>query len=278
MARSIKRAWWALAFMFAAVQMVLTLFPLALPIDGTGGYFSIDLVSPPVIGYLLGPFYGTVSVLFGTFMAVVVDPWSAGGFMGTLGILAGIFVGIPPAAGALVAGLIRNGRNRIVSLFFIIAIGLFLITQVGLLVYSFLWLHIITLLLSFLFLIPHFKKHLKNGMNLSAGTSYSKVAIAIWLLVFISVMADHLVASVIRAYIFLAVPADSIAVVYTGVTFIYPIERILASIAGAIIIILIAVAITGQNLHLPTRPTHEKEIVSIEPSNQESLPTPSSAE
>ncbi len=272
MARTLKRAWWALTFVFAAVQMVLTLFPAALPIGGTGAYFSIDFISAPIIGYLLGPFYGTVSVFFGTFIAAIVDPWSAG-FWGIFGFLGGIFAGMPPATGAFVAGLIKKGRHRMVPIVFLVTIGLFLITQIGLLVYSFLWLHIIALLFSFLFIVPQFKKHLNDGLDLSAGTINSKVAIAIWLLVFISVMADHTVASVMRAYVFLAVPPDLIAVVYTSVIFIYPVERILASITGAFITILIAVAVTREDLHLPTRPTKEKAAILIGPLKEEDLAT-----
>jgi len=248
--------------------MVIMLFPATLPIDGTGGYFSLDLVSAPVIGYLLGPFYGTVSVFLGTFIAVVVDP-SAAGMMGVFGLLGALLAGIPPATSAIVAGLIRKGRHRVVPLIFIVTIGLFLITFVGLLSFSFLWLHIIALSLSFLFLIPQLKKHLENGLNLTAGTSYSRVAVSIWLLVFISVMADHIVASVMRAYLVLAAPATVVSIIYTLVIFIYPIERILASIAGGFVTFLIAIAITRKNLYLPTRPIAEQEAIPFDTTSQE---------
>jgi hypothetical protein len=270
MARSLKKAWWALTLVFAAVQMVITLFPATLPIGGTGAYFSIDLISAPIIGYLLGPFYGAVSVLLGTFIAAASDPWVIG-LWGPFGIIGALLVAIPPAMGAFVAGLIRKGRHRTVPIVFIVTIGLFLITRVGLIVFSFLWLHFIALSLSFLFLVPQLKKPLKDGLNLAEGTSYPKVAIALWLLVFISVMADHIVASVMRAFVYLAAPAELVSLIYTEVIFIYPIERILASIVGALVTVLIAVAITRVNLYLPTSPIREEEVVPIESSNQDAL-------
>jgi hypothetical protein len=250
--------------------MVITLFPANIPVAETGSYFSLYFVSAPVIGYILGPFYGTVSVLLGTFIAAVYDPWAAG-VMGSMGILGALLAGLAPATGASVAGLIRNGRYRTVPLFFIVTIGLFLITRVGLLAFSFLWLHFIALLLSLLFLVPDFKNYLEDGLNLSDRTNYSRVALAFWLLVFISVMADHIVASVLRAYLFLGVPAEFLMTLYTDVIFIYPIERVLASIVGAFATILVAVAITKADLYLPTHTIQGKEVVSAEPLNDEDL-------
>jgi hypothetical protein len=270
MARFVKRAWWSLTCICAAVQMVITLFPATFPIDATGGYFSIALVSGPIIGYLLGPLYGSVSVLLGTFLAAVVDPLATGVF-GTLGFLGGFLAGLPPTTGAFVAGLIKKGRRRIVPSVFIVTIVLFLITRIGLLVFSFVWLHIIALFLSLLFLVPQLKNHLESGLNLSPETSYSKAAIAIWLLVFISLMADHIVASVIRAYLFIAVPAEIISIVYFDVIFIYPVERILASIVGGLVTILVGVAVIRANLHLPTHLLKGKEFVSIDSLTEEDL-------
>jgi hypothetical protein len=270
MARSVKKAWWSLTCIFAAVQMVITLFPVTFPIDATGGYFETGLVSGPIIGYLLGPFYGSVSVLLGTFLAAVVDPLAAG-VLGTLGLLGGFLAGLPPATGAFVAGLVKNGRRRTAPAVFVVAIGLFLITRVGLLAFSFIWLHIVALFLSLLFLVPQLRDYLEGGLNLSPERSYSKAAIAIWLLVFISLMADHIVASVIRAYLFIAVPSEMVSIVFIDVIFIYPIERILESIVGAFVTLLIAVVITRANLYLPTRPISGKEADSIEPIDEETL-------
>ncbi|MHA2602199.1 MAG: hypothetical protein AM324_008735 [Candidatus Thorarchaeota archaeon SMTZ1-83] len=284
MARSVKKAWWALSCIFAALQMVIVLFPATLPIGGTGGYFSIDLVSAPFIGYLLGPLYGTVSVLLGTFIAFVVDP-SAAGVLGTIASFipafpwVGAFIaGIVPATSAFVAGRIRTGRYRAVPLVFILLIVFFLLTPVGPLALSFLWLHIVALVLSVLILVPRFKKHLESGLSLSDDASVYVGAITIWLLVFISVVADHLVASVMRAYLFFAVPPTLVLDIYTAVIIIYPIERIIASLIGGFIIVLLATTLTRANLHLPTRAVPEEEdTILVEASSQESQTLPDKA-
>jgi len=270
MARSLKKAWWALTFVFAAVQMVLTLFPANIPIAGTGIHFSINLISSPIIGYLLGPFYAAVSVFLGTFVGAIIDP-SIATLMMSLGILGTLLVAIPPTSCAFVAGLIRKGRHRLVSFFFVFAIGLFLFTRIGLASFSFLWLHIIALFLSLLLMVPQFKNHLKEGLDTSEGTSYPHTAIAVFLLVFISVMADHIAASVVRAYLLLPVPIEYLSFIYSEVILIYPIEGILAAIVGTIATILIAVAISRANLYLPTRPIAGKELDSIGPLNEKAL-------
>ncbi|MFW9911238.1 MAG: hypothetical protein ACFFEU_02150 [Candidatus Thorarchaeota archaeon] len=270
MARSLKKAWWALTFVFAAIQMVTTLFPANIPIAGTGIHFSINLISAPVIGYLLGPFYAAVSVFLGTFVGAIIDPSTATLLM-PLGILGALVAAIPPTTGAFVAGLIKKGRHRVVPLVFIVAIGLFLFTRIGLASLSFLWLHIIALFLSLLFMVPQLKNFLKEGLDISAGTSYPQATIAMFLLVFISVMADHIVASDVIAYLLLPAPVEWVSFIYSEVILIYPLEGILEAIVGTIATILLAVAISRANLYLPTHPIAGKEIDSIEPLKEEAL-------
>ncbi|MFX0054264.1 MAG: hypothetical protein ACFFAX_14045 [Promethearchaeota archaeon] len=270
MARSLKKAWWALTFAFAAIQMVTTLFPANIPIAGTGIHFSINLISAPVIGYLLGPFYAAVSVFLGTFAGAIIDPSTATLFM-SLGILGALIMAIPPTTSAFVAGLIKKGRHRVVPLVFIVAIGLFLFTRIGLASLSFLWLHIIALFLSLLYMVPQLKNHLTEGLDISEGTSYPQAAIAMFLLVFISVMANHIVASDVLAYLLFPVPVELVSFIYSGVILIYPLEGILEAIVGTIATILLAVAISRANLYLPTRPIAGREIDSIEPLEEEAL-------
>jgi hypothetical protein len=237
---------WALVGVFAAVQLVMTAFPITFAI-GVGGILSLGLVAAPIIGYLLGPFFGTISVLIGSFLGVSINV--------ALHPLA-MFTPIAPAAGALVAGSLRVKKPIVVPLVYIAAIAIFLVSPIAGLSYTFLWFHIIALILSLLFLMPFFREKLEGGLEMDVNVGYGIGVVSIWLLSLISVLADQLVGSTIGAFYFLTVGLDvpTLAGIYTGIIFIYPIERILASIIAAFVIVALAKFLAKTYFDLPTTP------------------------
>ncbi|MFW9800730.1 MAG: hypothetical protein ACFFD9_09855, partial [Candidatus Thorarchaeota archaeon] len=88
---------WALTGIFAAVHLVITLIPYSLSVSGTG-VISFGMISASIVGYLLGPFFGTVSVLIGSYLGIFINPEVA---------LLGLTTPIATATGALAAGLLR---------------------------------------------------------------------------------------------------------------------------------------------------------------------------
>ncbi|MBE0526428.1 MAG: hypothetical protein IH631_05760, partial [Candidatus Thorarchaeota archaeon] len=64
---------WALTGIFGAVHFVITLIPFNIALGG-GGEISFGLVSAPIIGFLLGPFFGVISVLIGSLLAIFINP------------------------------------------------------------------------------------------------------------------------------------------------------------------------------------------------------------
>ncbi|MHA2068521.1 MAG: hypothetical protein ACXABY_29515 [Candidatus Thorarchaeota archaeon] len=237
---------WALVGIFAAVQLVMTAFPFTFAFGG-GGFLSLGLVAAPIIGYLLGPFFGTISVLIGSFLGVSINV--------ALHPLA-LFTPIAPAASALVAGSLRVKKPIVVPLVYVAAMAIFLVSPIAGLSYTFLWFHIIALILSFLFLIPLFREKLENGLEMDANVGYGIAVVSIWLLSLISVLADQLVGSTIGAFYFLTLGLDvpTLAGFYTGVIFIYPIERTLASIIAAFVIVALAKFLARTYFDLPTTP------------------------
>ena len=56
---------WALTGIFGAFHLVLTFIPYSVLGMG-GGFLTWGMVSAPIVGFLLGPFYGTIAVLAGS--------------------------------------------------------------------------------------------------------------------------------------------------------------------------------------------------------------------
>jgi len=237
---------WALVGIFAAVQLVMTYFPFTFAIGG-GGILSLGLVSAPIIGYLLGPFFGTISVLIGSFLGVALN---------VAAHPLAMFTPIAPAASALVAGSLRVKKPIVVPIVYIAAIAIFLVSPIAGLSYTFLWFHLIALILSLLFLMPLFKNKLAGGLELNENMGYGIGVVSIWLLSLIAVLADQLVGSTIGAFYFLTLGMDvpTLAGFYTTVIFIYPIERTLASIIAAFVIVALAKFLAKTYFDLPTTP------------------------
>jgi hypothetical protein len=237
---------WALVGIFAAIQLVMTYFPFTFAIGG-GGILSVGLVSAPIIGYLLGPFFGTISVFIGSLLGV------------SLNVAAhplAMFTPIAPATSALVAGSLRVKKPVVVPIIYIAAMAIFLVSPIAGLSWTFLWFHVIALILSLLFLMPLFRDRLAGGLELNDGVGYGIGVVSIWLLSLIAVLADQLVGSTIGAFYFLTVGLDvpTLAGIYTSVMFIYPIERTLASIIAALVIVALAKFLARTYFDLPTTP------------------------
>jgi hypothetical protein len=246
---------WALTCVFAAVQLVMTLFPLTIPIGGTGGYLSLGLVSAPIIGYFLGTFFGASAVLIGSLIGIVIYPAAA---------VYGYFTPLAPAAAAFVAGRIKSGKLAVVPLVYIVSIVIFVIGPLGMFASGFVWFDVAALVLSLLLLIRPVRRRVEDGLNFSLGGNYVEGAFAVWLLVFVSVMADHVVRSTIGAYYFLFIrfigfPPMIIAEFYTTVIFAYPIESVLLSVIGFLVILLAVISMQRTNFYQPTLASPDSE-------------------
>jgi len=177
---------WALVGIFAAVQLVMTYFPFTFAIGG-GGILSLGLVSAPIIGYLLGPFFGTISVLIGSFLGVALN---------VAAHPLAMFTPIAPAASALVAGSLRVKKPIVVPIVYIAAIAIFLVSPIA-------------------------------GLSSTIGAFY---------------------------FLTLGMDVPTLAGFYTTVIFIYPIERTLASIIAAFVIVALAKFLAKTYFDLPTTP------------------------
>lgn len=225
--------YWALTGIFAALHLVMSLLPLFVLTEG-GGFISLGLVSAVVIGFIAGPFYGSVSVLLGSILGVA--------FLNIGGILGYVVPVVAPTASAFVTGCIQTGRYSPVVIVYVTGIVLFLLGPIGLLAYPYLWLHVVALLLVLPFFIPRFKKAFSSRLHFDDERP-EMTFLASTLLSFIAVMADHLIGGATATYHFvylLGWDAPSTASLYLLVALAYPLERLAVALVLAGVITALA--------------------------------------
>lgn len=240
---------WALTGVFAAFHLVVSLLPYT---PAGAGFITWGMVSAALVGLILGPFYGTISVGIGSLLTMVAFPSMA---------IISIFTPLAPMSGAFVAGALVTHRPGIFYVLFGSVIVLFILGPIGFMARSFLWLHFVTLVLSLFYVVPRVSQWFRSGLALSEGTSIVIVSLAYWFTGFCALMADNLVGSALYQYytISLGFDAGALAVAYVGIMFVYPIERGLASIVLAVIAIATGRALTSAHLSLPLVGRHAEE-------------------
>lgn len=244
---------WALTGIFAALHLVITLIPFSLSVSGTGA-ISFGMISAAIVGYLLGPFFGTISVLIGSYIGIFINPEIA---------VIGLTTPIATAAGALAAGLIRIRKAEYVVVVYLIAMLVYLIGPIGLLVPEALWFHIIVFLLSLLFVIPFSKKKINHEIGLSKATSTR----ALFLVVLIAVCVDQAVGSAIGSFYLVYIAGLDISLVSTfwvAVVFIYPVERIIGALFATFILATLNESLSSGYFRLPGTPADEVQIQELE--------------
>jgi hypothetical protein len=247
---------------------VVTIIPYSMAIGG-GGVISFGLVSGAIIGFLLGPFFGTIAVLIGSL---------AGGFVNPSIALFGLLTPLAPATGAFVAGSFRVRGPRIKSVapvlvVYILALCLFILGPIGSYAPGFLWLHLIACLLVLLFIVPGVGRQLSEALNIESIPEQPLSRFAIWLVSFIAVMADHLVGSTIATYVFSAgMDPEALALLFMGVAFIYPWERLFASVITAAVLYAASTSLAKTYFDLPIMPGIPSAPLEIPPEELEESP------
>ncbi len=104
----------SLAITFSSLYVVLSFMPIGTTLVGGTGFFSLSIILPPTVGWLLGPFYGSLSMLIGSTIYFFFNPVS----------FFGILTPLVPLSGALFAGLNRR-RLSFLSFSFILSFVIF---------------------------------------------------------------------------------------------------------------------------------------------------------
>ncbi|MFX1368228.1 MAG: hypothetical protein ACFFAY_06510 [Promethearchaeota archaeon] len=249
---------WALTGVFAALHLVVTLIPFSVTVGGTG-LISFGMVSATIVGFLLGPFFGVISVLIGSYLAIFINFELAAIGFGTP---------IATAAGAFAAGLIRTRKTTLIPLLYVVTLALYLVSPMGLAVPELVWFHVIALLVSLLFVIPKAKDKLLSELEMDKAYTVR----ALFLLAIVCVTLDQLVGSTIASYYFVTFLGNTVEAIlpwYVGAVFVYPIERLIASAVIVIVLGAVIESLSSSYFTLPTTPISSR--TSLDLSEEETM-------
>jgi hypothetical protein len=255
---------WALTGIFAAFHFVTSMLPYSVLGTG-GGFLSWGMISAPIVGFLLGPFFGTISILIGSILNVLV--FNPGEILGP------VVLTLAPGSGALAAGLLRANKPVGVIAVYLIGLIVFLLGPVGSLAYPYLWLHAISFLLVFPFVVPKTRRLLLKGLHFSKESNPAIIVFSVWLMSFIALIADNLIGGAIGTYYFVYIllfDPTALASVYMGIALVYPVERIIASAIVAGVALAVGYILAKSYFDLPVLPTSQMTIEELSEEEVES--------
>jgi uncharacterized membrane protein len=241
----------ALIAVFSALYAILRYLPLG-PIIGMSQSFSVSDALAPLLGIILGPFAGGITVVIGTFSAFALG--KAPMFMG-LDFL-------PALVNCVAVGLLMKRKWIPVVALYAVLIGIFLVSpyslvmvQVGSLAIPFVWLHVVALIV---LLSPIRSKAVDNIKKFNIP----RLALSLAVLVFIGTMLQHLTGNLLYQFI-LGAPVGMFTftdfkTIWTLAFFAYPFERTLMVLIAVLIGVPLIVAIKKSMLPFET-PMNEQE-------------------
>lgn len=232
--------YWALTGIFGALHLVLTMIPLFVLSSGSG-FISMGLVSSVAIGFILGPFYGAVSVLMGSVLGVFI--FNVGGILGP------IIPVVAPVTGALIAGCLKTKQPQIVLAIYIFGLAAFLVSPIGFIATIYIWMHIIATMLVLLFMYPKSSEWLKRRIDYKSEKNVRPILI----ICFIALLGDSLIGGALAAYWLTLIAGFDVSLVtswFVGATILYPLERIAVTIVVTGVLIALGRALTGTQLEV----------------------------
>lgn len=200
---------------FAALHAVVSLLPFTLTI-GVSGQITLGVLTGPLIGILAGPVVGGAAVLVGSLI---------GGFINPAGAIFGIASFVPPTVGAVGAGLVRSARSYLAGIILLLSVLIFYSHPFGREVVYYPWLHLVAAVVAILPL----SKVLREDFG---STSLQKIAPAFVIAAFVGTLSDHAIGSAMGIWYFSLFLGPDI---WKAVAFVYPIERIVATILCSLV-------------------------------------------
>jgi len=241
----------ALIAIFSSLYAILRYVPLG-PMIGLQGTFSFSDALAPLMGIILGPFAGGISVIIGTFTAAALGKPL-------------VFLGLdflPGFINCIAMGFLIKRKWIPVAALYALFIGLFIVSpyslllvKVGSLAIPFLWLHIVALIV---LLLPLRSKAIDNIKKFNIP----KMALSLTVLAFIGTMLQHLTGNLLTQFILGAANTGEIpdfTLLWTGVFYAYPFERTLMVLITIVIGVPLIIAIKKSMLPFETPINEERE-------------------
>ncbi len=214
----------AYSSVFAVLYSITRLFQVSAYV-GINSTLTFGEAFSPLAGMLFGPYIGALSVTLGTFLDFL---------LGRPVVFDGLDF-VPGAIAAAVAGLCYSGRIKgglALPVFFMVVFTLDPLSSslipVGSVEVPFLWMHIVSLVTmgSVWLLVERGQSRWVNSMFVAS-------------IVFLSTMSAHVAGAVLYENVLGRInavfPASKFASLWTAIFYLYPIERLFFTVAGALI-------------------------------------------
>lgn len=206
----------ALITIFAALQALLTIFPLTFTI-GVSGQITLGVIGGPLFGILLGPIVGSLAVLIGSLIGI---------FANQAGALFGIFTVIPPFLGALGSGYVKSKRSFVPGVIILLSILVFYANPIGREVLIYPWLHIIAMVVAF------------SPLGYKAGSWFQssssiKLMVGIAVATFLGILVDHIAGSAIAIWYYYPILTPQI---WYSIILVYAFERIIMTVITLLVV------------------------------------------
>ena len=235
--RSLRTKQIALLTIFTALYIVLRFIPYSMLIGGAGGYLSFSDFLAPIIGILLGPYFGGLAVLLGNFGALGFGRAPVFGAIPFLDFLpdfvAAVSVGFLVQRKWLPVVALNVG---LLALFFIDPLTSIFVTIPGTAIsIPFAWLHIA----AFIVLLSPLGRW--SGKWVATEGKAKLVTAGMVILAFIATMMQHLTGNLLFEISFgqignpPIIPTAAWPAEWTGVLFAYPVERTILIVCAALV-------------------------------------------
>jgi len=264
----------ALIAIFSALYTILRYLPLG-PMIGLAGTFSFSDALAPLLGIILGPLAGGISVIIGTFTAAALGKPL-------------VFLGLdflPAFINCVAMGFLIKRKWIPVAALYIMLLSIFIISpyslvfvQVGSLAIPFMWLHIIAfvVLLSPLrakavnnikkfntsntTLNNHHQSNTNKVVKFIKKFNIHNIAWSLATLIFIGTMLQHITGNLLTELIlgFYTQSITDFAGMWTAIFYVYPFERILMILIAVCIGVPLIISIKKSMLPFET-PINEIE-------------------
>ncbi len=209
---------------YATIALLLTYFGSWLPdfqnvMGIENAIISSTAIFGPLNGMLLGPYLGGMITFVGISAHFITSPERLE--YSTFFLISPLFV----VLSSIIAGfLIRQKENIVICIYSLLIVGWYLF-DVGREVFYYVWFHLLILLIFILI----FKQLWSRSNGIGIYTFLTLLLISL-----MGVLSDHLTGSVM-SLLLKEIPANY----YSGVIFLYPVERFLLAFAAAFIMYLI---------------------------------------